>query len=92
MARRGAFHAKFVKSFLSPPRGRPRKPNRTRYEVIRRHYRPGRVMAGLVPAIHAAPLQKVFGVVGGGAAWIPGTRPGMTASRNGLAATDMSVK
>jgi hypothetical protein len=35
-------------------------------------------MAGLVPAIHAAPLQGTFVVSAGGSAWMPGTRPGMT--------------
>jgi hypothetical protein len=39
---------------------------------------PERVMAGLVPAIHAAPLQGTFEVGVGGSAWMPGTRPGMT--------------
>ncbi len=32
-------------------------------------------MAGLVPAIHAAPLVRM-----NGGAWMPGTSPGMTAS------------
>ncbi len=36
------------------------------------------VMAGLVPAIHAAPLQGALKVGALGAAWMPGTRPGMT--------------
>jgi hypothetical protein len=36
------------------------------------------VMAGLVPAIHAAPLQTALKVFDGCAAWMPGTRPGMT--------------
>jgi hypothetical protein len=36
------------------------------------------VMAGLVPAIHAAPLQTTLEVLNGFWAWIPGTRPGMT--------------
>jgi hypothetical protein len=40
------------------------------------------VMAGLVPAIHAAPLQKLFSIGGSGAAWMPGTRPGMMADNN----------
>jgi hypothetical protein len=35
-------------------------------------------MAGLVPAIHAAPLQTTFEVGDGFSAWMPGTRPGMT--------------
>jgi hypothetical protein len=35
-------------------------------------------MAGLVPAIHAAPLQITFDVGDGFSAWMPGTRPGMT--------------
>ena len=35
-------------------------------------------MAGLVPAIHAAPLSRnmQFSIVG--TAWMPGTSPGMT--------------
>jgi hypothetical protein len=37
------------------------------------------VMAGLDPAIHAAPLRKIFGIFVRGSAWMPGTRPGMTA-------------
>src|ERR1700722_5004890 len=36
------------------------------------------VMAGLVPAIHAAPLQTNFDVGSGFWAWMPGTRPGLT--------------
>ncbi len=36
-------------------------------------------MVGLVPAIHAAPLRVVFAFEAGGLAWMPGTRPGMTA-------------
>jgi hypothetical protein len=39
---------------------------------------PLRVMAGLVPAIHAAPLQETFEVRTAGWAWMPGARPGMT--------------
>jgi hypothetical protein len=35
-------------------------------------------MAGLVPAIHAAPLRIIFGISVCGSAWIPGTRPGKT--------------
>jgi hypothetical protein len=35
-------------------------------------------MAGLVPAIHAAPLSESFNQRSGGSAWMPGTRPGMT--------------
>jgi len=38
------------------------------------------VMAGLVPAIHAPPLLTTLRVVCGGAAWMPGSRPGMTPS------------
>ena len=40
--------------------------------------RPTRVMAGLVPAIHAAPLLETFEVRRIGSAWMPGTRPSMT--------------
>jgi len=36
------------------------------------------VMAGLVPAIHAAPLREFFKDGAVGSAWMPGTRPGMT--------------
>jgi hypothetical protein len=36
------------------------------------------VMAGLVPAIHAAPLRSTLEVRDGLSAWMPGTRPGMT--------------
>jgi hypothetical protein len=36
------------------------------------------VMAGLVPAIHAAPLQETFEVGGLRSAWMPGTSPGTT--------------
>jgi hypothetical protein len=39
---------------------------------------PFHVMAGLVPAIHAAPLQTTFEVGNGFWAWMLGTRPGMT--------------
>jgi hypothetical protein len=39
---------------------------------------PETVMAGLVPAIHAAPSQNAFAIGRSGAAWMPGTRPGMT--------------
>ena len=42
------------------------------------HPSPLDVMAGLVPAIHAAPLQTTLEVHGGLWAWMPGTRPGMT--------------
>jgi len=38
------------------------------------------VMAGLVPAIHAAPLQTTFEVGGGFWAWMPGTRPRLSGS------------
>jgi hypothetical protein len=38
------------------------------------------VMTGLVPVIHAAPLQKPSEVGRGFTAWMPGTRPGMTAT------------
>jgi hypothetical protein len=31
------------------------------------------VMAGLVPAIHAAPLRIIFGFALRGSAWMPGT-------------------
>jgi hypothetical protein len=40
--------------------------------------RPAVVMAGLVPAIHAAPLQTTLEVRDGLWAWMPGTRPGKT--------------
>jgi hypothetical protein len=36
------------------------------------------VLAGLVPAIHAAPLQEAFEVGGFHTAWMPGTSPGTT--------------
>jgi hypothetical protein len=36
------------------------------------------VMAGLVPAIHAPPLQETFEVGGFRSAWMPGTSPGTT--------------
>ena len=36
------------------------------------------VMAGLVPAIHAAPLHEISQNCGPCSAWMPGTRPGMT--------------
>jgi hypothetical protein len=36
------------------------------------------VMAGLVPAIHAALPRATFEVLDGRWAWMPGTRPGMT--------------
>src|ERR1700722_19057290 len=36
------------------------------------------VLAGLVPAIHAAPLQETFEVGGFRTAWMPGTSPGTT--------------
>jgi hypothetical protein len=39
---------------------------------------PAVVMAGLVPAIHAAPLQRTIVVGVLSTAWMPGTRPGMT--------------
>jgi hypothetical protein len=39
---------------------------------------PAVVMAGLVPAIHAAPLPETFEVGVLRTAWMPGTRPGMT--------------
>jgi hypothetical protein len=35
-------------------------------------------MAGLVPAIHAAPLRFVFGFMVGDPAWMPATSTGMT--------------
>jgi len=35
-------------------------------------------LAGLVPAIHAAPLQETFEVGGFRTAWMPGTSPGKT--------------
>jgi hypothetical protein len=35
-------------------------------------------MAGLVPAIHAVPRHLISQNCGPGAAWMPGTRPGMT--------------
>jgi hypothetical protein len=35
-------------------------------------------MAGLVPAIHAAPLQTTFKAGVNGAAWMAGTSPAMT--------------
>lgn len=31
-------------------------------------------MAGLFPAIHAAPQQKIFMISGGGLAWMPVTK------------------
>src|SRR5471030_1426980 len=37
-------------------------------------------MAGLVPAIHAAPLQTTFKVGYGFWAWMPGTRPRLSGS------------
>ena len=41
--------------------------------------RPAAVMAGLVPAIHAATkLRQTSKVSVLGTAWMPGTRPGMT--------------
>src|SRR3984957_11243746 len=40
------------------------------------------VMAGLVPAIHAAPLQTNFYAGGGFGAWMPGTRPRLSGSAN----------
>ena len=39
---------------------------------------PRAVMAGLVPAIHAAPLHVTFQNRGPCTAWMPGTGPGMT--------------
>jgi hypothetical protein len=36
------------------------------------------VMAGLVPAVHAAPVGELPKVGGGVSAGMPGTRPGMT--------------
>jgi hypothetical protein len=36
-------------------------------------------MTGLVPVIHAAPLQKPSEIGRSLTAWMPGTRPGMTA-------------
>jgi hypothetical protein len=38
------------------------------------------VMAGLVPAIQAAPMRFIIEFEVRGLAWIPGTRPGMTAT------------
>ena len=38
------------------------------------------VLAGLVPAIHAAPLQSTHEVRGGPWAWMPGTRPRLSGS------------
>ena len=38
------------------------------------------VLAGLVPAIHAAPLQTNFYAGGGFGAWMPGTRPRLSGS------------
>jgi hypothetical protein len=35
-------------------------------------------MAGLVPAIHAVPPPPALKILRNGAAWMPGTRPGMT--------------
>jgi hypothetical protein len=35
-------------------------------------------MAGLVPAIHAEPLHLICEICCPVAAWMPGTRPGMT--------------
>jgi hypothetical protein len=40
--------------------------------------RPTDVMAGLVPAIHAAPWQTTFDVDDGVWAWMAGTSPAMT--------------
>jgi hypothetical protein len=38
------------------------------------------VMAGLVPAIHAVLPRQALKILRNGAAWMPGTRPGMTSS------------
>ncbi len=38
-------------------------------------------MAGLVPAIHAGRFQLTPARIRSGAAWMPGSRPGMTAER-----------
>jgi hypothetical protein len=47
---------------------------------------PPDVLAGLVPAIHAAGLQPVSEEGVQGTAWMPGTRPGMTVRRTALGA------
>jgi hypothetical protein len=41
------------------------------------------VMAGLVPAIHAAPLEEAFELGAFRAAWMAGTSPAMTGGDRG---------
>jgi hypothetical protein len=60
------------------PRGRHGCPGKHNRLQDRASLQPPRVMAGLVPAIHAAPLQETFKIGVVGSAWMPGTRPGMT--------------
>ena len=55
--------------------GCPGNPNRLQG---RTSLHPPRAMAGLVPAIHAAPTQETFEIGVVGSAWMPGKRPGMT--------------
>jgi hypothetical protein len=45
---------------------------------LSRAIQPEAVMAGLVPAIQAAPLRTIFGFAVRGPAWMTGTRPVMT--------------
>jgi hypothetical protein len=52
--------------------------SRTRQMAQAAAIRLPRVMAGLVPAIHAAPLQTTVDVGDCGSAGMPGTGPGMT--------------
>jgi hypothetical protein len=42
----------------------------------------GRLSTPFVPAIHTAPARIILGYANCGAAWMPGTRPGMTREGN----------
>src|SRR5262245_8818112 len=57
-----------------PQRGPPKRPPVLwfSYANVRKRSPIGRVMAGVVPAIHVFDAIRVF------KAWMPGTRPGMT--------------
>ena len=48
-------------------------------KVVMQHVDPSRVMAGLVPAIHAEAMTIVRSTCT--ASWMPGTSPGMTNDR-----------
>jgi hypothetical protein len=78
-------HHPLQKLFATAPRGWPGQahgcPVRQKSPVKRENRKgaqPPGVLAGLVPAIHAAPLQETFEVDGLRSAWMPGTSPGRT--------------